>query len=71
VLDLQTRRDEIGVALTLSNFRIRDAVHLVGHRHHRFREELDLFDVHRKLTGVRDEKKSFDTDEIAVVEQSK
>jgi hypothetical protein len=42
----QTAGDQVDVALALANLRIVNAVHLVGQRQKRFREELQFVDVH-------------------------
>src|SRR5687767_14975265 len=44
-------------------------MHLVGHRQHCFRKKLQRFDMHAQLACVRDEEKSFDADEIAVIQK--
>ena len=55
VLDLQAGTDQIGISLPLANLGIRDAVHFVGHRQHRLRQKLQLFNVNGKLAGIGDE----------------
>ncbi len=67
VLDRETRADQIDVTLTLLDLRVLDPVHFVGHRQHRFGQELKLFDVHRNLAGIRYKKVSFNSNEVAVI----
>src|SRR5688572_13886485 len=71
MLDLQARCDQVSVALPLSNFGIRDAVHLVRHRQHCLREELQVLDMYAQLAGVSDEQETLNTDEVAVIQQLK
>ena len=68
MLDLQAPRDQVRVALALANLGVGDAVHLVRHRQHGFREELQLADVDGELARLGDEEEALDADEVAVVQ---
>src|SRR5262249_23522480 len=71
LLVLQTSCNQVGVTLALPNLRIVNAVHLVGQRQQRFRQELQLLHVYRELTGFSDEQITLNADEVAVVQQLK